>query len=257
MKVLGKGRWKRRVGDSRSARWIVIGILAIVVSGCAGSPLGPPSPVTSQGEEISSLWSVFVAVAAVIGLLVLGLVVFAVIRYRRRRHDGDLPPQFRYNIPLEVVYTGVPILIVIILFVITAGVISRVNSVSSNPDLVVKVTGFQWDWQFDYPEYGISVVGEPGSNPTLVLPVDQDIQLELTSADVIHSFYVPEFMEKRDVFPGRIDKIDVHLTEEGEFVGRCAEFCGTYHDRMLFNVRAVSSAEFETWVSEQTKVSNG
>jgi len=257
MKVPERDPWVIRVAGSTHIRWVGVVALATLLSGCSGSSLGPPSPVTTQGKDISSLWSVFVSVAAVVGLLVMGLIVFAIIRYRRRSDDEELPPQFRYNIPLEVIYTGVPILIVIVLFVLTAGVITRVNSVAPDPDLVVKVTGFQWDWQFDYPEYGITVVGEPGLDPTLVLPVDEDIQLELTSADVIHSFYVPEFFEKRDVFPGTIDKIDIHLTEEGEYVGRCAEFCGTYHDRMLFNVRAVSAADFEAWVSEQTKVSDG
>ncbi len=240
----------------RAALAVLPAGLAVILSGCAGSSLGPPSPVTIQGEEISSLWSVFVGVAAVIGLLVASLMVYAVIRYRRPRGD-ELPPQFKYNIPLEVVYTGVPIVIVAILFALTAGVITRVNRVAADPDLVVEVTGFQWNWRFEYPDYAITIVGEPGANPVLVLPTDQTVRLELTSADVIHSFYVPDFLEKRDLLPGTVQQLDLVITQEGEFVGRCAEFCGTFHDRMLFDVRAVSPADFETWAKQQAEVQGG
>jgi cytochrome c oxidase subunit 2 len=250
----GQVRSATTCGRPTMGRWLSVVAVAVgspvVLSGCAGTRLGPPSPVTSQGEEISSLWSVFVSVAAVIGLLVFGLIVFAGIRYRRRRQE-QLPPQFRYNVPLEVLYTGVPIVIVGVLFAITAGVITRVNAVSANPDLVVEVTGFQWGWRFHYPDSDITVIGEPGQDPVLVVPTDRTIRLELTSVDVIHSFYVPDFLEKRDLFPGSTEEIDLVVTEEGEYVGRCAEFCGTYHDRMLFLVRAVSPASFQTWVDER------
>jgi cytochrome c oxidase subunit 2 len=239
----GPGRWPL-------AATAFLAVLAL--TGCSGSELGPPSPVTEQGRHIDGLWLVFAWVAGVIGIIVWALIGWASVRYRRRNRDG-LPPQFRYNVPLEIIYTGIPILIVGVLFVLTYNVINRVNALSPNPDVTVEVTGFQWDWQFHYPEYDITVTGVPGQPPVLVLPTDETVRLELTSADVIHSFYVPDFLEKRDVIPGTVEKLDVTITEPGTFQGRCAEFCGVYHDRMTFTVQAVSPDDFAAWAADQTK----
>lgn len=233
-------------------RWPVVLLAALILAGCSGSEFGPPAPVTEQGTHIDRLWLIFAWVAGVIGILVWGLIGWAVVRYRRRNRE-TLPPQFRYNVPLEIVYTGIPVIIVIVLFVLTFDVINKVNAVSASPDLTVEVTGFQWDWQFHYPEYDITITGAPDEQPVLVLPTDETIRLELTSADVIHSFYVPDFLEKRDVIPGTVEELDVKITEPGTFQGRCAEFCGVYHDRMTFSVEAVTPAAFEAWAADQTK----
>lgn len=248
----GRGRsgmTQVRIGRSL---WPITLLAALTLTACSGSELGPPTPVTEQGRSIDGLWLVFAWVAGVIGILVWGLIGWATIKYRRRNRDA-LPPQFRYNVPLEVVYTGIPIVIVCVLFLLTFNVINRVNAVAATPDLTVEVTGFQWDWQFHYPEYDITITGAPDQPPVLVLPTDETIRLELTSADVIHSFYVPEFLEKRDVIPGTVEEMDVTITEPGTFQGRCAEFCGVYHDRMTFSVEAVSPTDFEAWAADQTK----
>jgi len=233
---------------SASAR---LGLLmfALLLSGCAGDRLGPLEPATQQGQRIAGLWDIFVWIAAAIGILVWGLIGWSIIRYRRKDAEG-LPRQTRYNVPLEIIYTTIPIFIVVGLFFFTKGVINDVDALSESPDLVVEVTGFQWSWQFTYPEQGIVVTGSPGVQPVMVVPIGKTIRLELTSRDVVHSFFVPDFMEKRDVFPGDIQKLDLVVEEPGVYQGRCAEFCGVFHDRMLFQVKAVSPEEFDAWVAE-------
>jgi cytochrome c oxidase subunit 2 len=233
---------------SASAR---LGLLmfALLLSGCAGDRLGPLEPATQQGQRIAGLWDIFVWIAAAIGILVWGLIGWSIIRYRRKDAEG-LPRQTRYNVPLEIIYTTIPILIGVGLFFFTKGVINDVDALSESPDLVVEVTGFQWSWQFTYPEQGIVVTGSPGVQPVMVVPIGKTIRLELTSRDVVHSFFVPDFMEKRDVFPGDIQKLDLVVEEPGVYQGRCAEFCGVFHDRMLFQVKAVSPEEFDAWVAE-------
>jgi cytochrome c oxidase subunit 2 len=229
-----------------------LGVAALFLAGCAGSPAGPARPVTEQANRMAWLWSVFLWVAVCIGVLVWGLIVWSIIRYRRKRDETDLPGQFRSNVRLEIIYTGIPIIIVFVLFLFTSGVIGDVNRISDNPDLVVEVTGFQWSWQFTYPDEGITVTGAPDRQPVLVMPVDETVRLELTSLDVIHSFFVPDFLEKRDVFPGTVQELDLKVTEPGTYQGRCAEFCGIYHDRMLFQVEVVTRSEFDAWVASQT-----
>jgi cytochrome c oxidase subunit 2 len=225
-------------------------LLALLLAGCTGSRLGPSSPVTEQGGRIANLWDVFVWIAAFIGILVWGLIGWSILRYRRKNAEG-LPRQTRYNVPLEIIYTAIPVVIVAVLFFLTRGVIHDVDALSESPDLVVEVTAFQWSWQFTYPEQGIVVTGAPGQQPVMVVPTGETIRLELTSRDVVHSFFVPDFMEKRDVFPGNVQKLDVVVQEAGVYQGRCAEFCGVFHDRMLFQVKAVSPEEFDAWVAEE------
>jgi cytochrome c oxidase subunit 2 len=236
-------------------RVLVFGLIAggaLLVSGCAGSPVGPEAPVTRQADRMGWLWSVFVWTAVFIGLLVWGLIIWSIIRYRKTPQDVQLPRQFRNNVPLEILYTGVPVIIVIGLFIFTARVINDVNHLAASPDLVVEVTAFQWDWQFNYPDHGITITGSAEQEPVLVVPTNQTVRLELTSKDVVHSFFVPAFLEKRDIFPGTVQQIDLEVTEPGTYQGRCAEFCGIYHDRMLFQVEALSPAEFESWIAAQT-----
>jgi cytochrome c oxidase subunit II len=230
--------------------------MALLAGGCAGNQLGPETPVTEQAGRIAGLWSLFVWVAAFIGILVWGLIGWSILRYRRKNKEG-LPSQFRYNVPLEILWTGIPIVIVVILFLFTNRVINTVDTVSQSPDLVVEVTAFQWSWQFTYPEQGIVVTGTPGEQPVMVVPTGETIRLELTSKDVVHSFFVPAFLEKRDVFPGMVQKLDIVVNDPGTYQGRCAEFCGVFHDRMLFQVEAVSPDEFQAWVSEQTNKEGG
>ena len=113
------------------------------------------------------------------------------------------------------------------------------------------VTGLQWGWRFQYPESDVTVVGDAHHPPTLVLPAGRTIGFDLVSVDVIHSFYVPAFLDKRDVVPGEENRVDVTTTRPGRFSGLCAEFCGLDHARMGFTVDVVPPSEFEAWLVAQ------
>jgi cytochrome c oxidase subunit II len=169
-----------------------------------------------------------------------------------------LPRQTAYNLPLEIVYTIIPFVIIAVLFFYTVVVQNRVQERSDDPDLTVAVNAFKWNWQFVYPETAdeggepVDTIGTSEEIPILVLPTGQDIRFELASADVIHSFWVPEFLFKLDIIPGnengRDNAFEVLVEEEGAYVGRCAELCGTYHAFMNFEVRAVSPDAFEDYI---------
>jgi cytochrome c oxidase subunit II len=190
-------------------------------------------------------------VAIGVGAVVYALIIGVAIAYRRRSGDEGLPPQTRYNIPLEVMYTVIPLLIVIVLFVFTFRTEVAVDHVSKTPAVVVNVTGFQWQWRFDYST-GVSVVGGPGRIPTMVLPVGQVVQINLFAQDVIHSFFVPAFLFKRDAIPGVHNRFDITIPKAGTYRGECAEYCGLDHGDMTFYVKAVSAGEFRAWLASGT-----
>jgi cytochrome c oxidase subunit 2 len=223
--------------------------LVLVLAGCGGD-LGLPSPVTSQGAESRDLWRIFVVIAVVIGLIVYGLIVFVLIRSRRRRaRDELMPSQRQYNVPIEIVYTAIPIVIVGVLLGLSIRTERHVTSTSDHPDLRVKVVGFQWQWQFAYQGSPVVVTGVPGKDPVLVLPTDRTVRLELSSPDVVHSFWVPHFIEKRDLIPAVDNAIDVKVTEPGRWDGVCSEFCGLDHTKMRFSVQAVPGPQFDAWLA--------
>jgi heme/copper-type cytochrome/quinol oxidase subunit 2 len=130
-------------------------------------------------------------------------------------------------------------------------VLTEVEAVSDEPAVTVDVSGFQWQWTFDYPAEGLSYTGAGDEGPEMVLPVDEPVLIRLQALDVIHSFYVPQFFRKLDVVPGRVNQFEVTITEEGTFGGQCAEFCGLAHDAMYFTVRAVDRAAYDQWVAEE------
>ena len=214
---------------------------------------GVPEPASRQGEDILDLWRILLAAGVALGVLVTGLVLWAVVRYRRPAGagDGDLPKQTGANIPIEVFYTVVPLIVVAVLFTITMRTQERVNALSDTTDLQVEVTGFQWGWRFHYPAQGVTVVSDANDPPTLVLPVDANVRLAVETVDVIHSFFVPAFLVKQDMIPGVDNDIEVRTTEPGRYPGVCAEFCGLDHWRMTFEVEVVSPAEFQSFVAEQ------
>jgi cytochrome c oxidase subunit 2 len=208
------------------------------------------NPVTEQGTTFEDLWPVFLIGAALIVLLIWALTVWSVVKYRRRRDTEGLPDQTQYHVPLEVLYTAIPVVIVAALFVLSVRGENDVNELSPDPDLTVEVLGFQWQWQFRYLDEDVLVAGIPDRPPTMVLPVGSTVRLRLIADDVVHSFWVPEFFTKRDLIPGRVNEIDVEVTEEGRWVGRCAEFCGLDHAEMRFAVEGVSSATYEQWLRD-------
>lgn len=223
--------------------------MAVAFSGCGGSRFWAPDPVTREGDKILRLWQGSTIAAMLVGALVWGLVGYVVFKYRRR--NDDVPRQNPYNVPVEAVYTVAPLLVVAVLFAFTYGTQRQVVSTSGKPDLIVDVTGFQWQWQFHYPQEEITVTGTPGTPPTLVLPVGQTVRFRLESSDVVHSFWVPRFLSKRDLIPGVDNEVQVEVKEAGIWIGRCAEFCGLDHYKMTFSVRAVPPDEFRRWVTEQ------
>ncbi len=219
------------------------------------------SPGTEQGEAIADLWHWAWIAALAVGVLMWGLMFYVSVRYRRRSAD-EVPVQTRYNLPLEVLYTIAPVFMVIGFFYWTVTVQDEVMHHVDNPDRMVEVTAQQWSWTFNHSdgdaEAGGPVVYEAGTAsqiPTLMLPVDETIEFKLSSPDVIHSFWIPGFLMKMDVIPGQSgedrNSFQVHTTKLGDFRGKCAELCGTYHSRMIFDVKVVTAEEYDAYLAEQ------
>lgn len=216
---------------------------------------GLPEASSEQAIHIGNLWVGSWIASMIIGILVWGLMGWAFIRYRRK-HSGEVPKQTRYNLPLEIMYTIVPFLIVGVLFFYTVQTQDKVldTSQTSPRAHTVNVVAQKWSWSFNYMDGadGETVwdAGTVERTPDLYLPVGETVTFNLNSPDVIHSFWVPSFYMKLDVIPGRTNTFQVTPNKEGTFAGKCAELCGTYHSAMLFNVKVVSQAEFEQKMAE-------
>ncbi len=239
---------------SRLRPFLTLCTTAALLSACELPSFGAPDPASEEGRDIYTLWQGSVVVALVVGAFVLGLIGYVLIRFRR--HNDDVPRQNPYNIPIEITYTITPLLIVAALFAFSWRTEVDVSEVGDQPDVSLRIVGFQWQWQFSYldenGEVEAELIGDgTGDPPELVLPVDSTIQFDLVANDVNHSFWVPEFLEKRDLIPGIENVIEVDTTREGTYEGRCAEFCGLDHWRMQFSVRIVPQAEYDTWLAEQ------
>jgi cytochrome c oxidase subunit 2 len=233
----------------RRALLAVLAVVALaLVPGC-GDDFGMPSPASDNGGHVLGLWKGAVLAGFAVAALIWALVVWSILRYRRR--NDDLPSQSPYNIPLEIAYTVAPLVIVAVLFGFTVVTQEKVTGAEKRPDLEVEVIGFQWSWEFRYSDLGVDVKSTGDDDPVLVLPVGSVVRFDLVAEDVNHSFWVPEFLEKRDLIPRVDNHIDVEVTRAGEWTGRCAEFCGLQHWAMRFGVRAVPQAEFDRWVREQ------
>lgn len=234
----------------------------MLATGCTGEAAkwergGWPAPVTKQGRDALHLWQGALVASLIVGGLVLLMIVGAAVLFRLRSAD-QMPRQVRYNLPIEVMYTFIPIVVVSILFYFTAIGENNEDKISKAPALQMGVVGFQWSWQFNYLTQGLSITGRPGDPPQLVVPTDEPIHFYLTSPDVIHSFWVVPFLFKRDVIPGHPNEFEVTVTTPGTFQGRCAEYCGVDHDRMLFTVKALPKHQYAQWLaSAKTAASAG
>jgi len=237
---------RRRALVGRAAP-VLAGFAALLCPAC--SSFGAPAGGTTQGEDINDLWRIFFVAGLVVAGIVIGLILWCVVRYRRRDGDEELPPQRGANVPIEIVYTVLPIATVFALFALTYTADHRVEGLAPNPAVTIHVTGFQWQWRFDYVDAGVTVLGSPGQEPQMVLPMGETVRIELTSSDVIHSFYVPGFLFKRDAIPGRTTAFDFRADRLGVYRGECAEFCGLDHAYMNFSVRVVSPGAFEAWLA--------
>jgi cytochrome c oxidase subunit 2 len=240
--------------SARIARIAVIPAVVLLASGCTGEAAkwergGWPEPVTKQGRDALHLWQGALIASLVVGGLVLVMIIGAAALFWRRSPD-QVPRQVRYNLPIEVLYTFIPVVVVSVLFYFTAIGENREDKIVDTPNtLQMGVVGFQWSWQFNYLKDGLSITGRPGEPPQLVVPTQTPIHFYLTSPDVIHSFWVVPFLFKRDVIPGHPNEFEVTVTKPGTFQGRCAEYCGVDHARMLFTVRALPPADYAKWLA--------
>ena len=218
--------------------------------------LAMPEPATDRAPLIDELWRWSWLAAMLVGVLVWGLILFAVFKYRRRS-DDEVPVQTRYNLPIEILYTIAPVVMVLVFFYFTVQTQNDVLAEASETgesEHTIKVVGQKWSWSFNYMEEdavdgeNVYTAGTPAEIPTLVLPVDESVTVELSSPDVIHSFWVPAFLMKMDVVPGRDNSFSFTPTREGDYDGKCAELCGSYHSRMLFNVDVVSRDQYDEYL---------
>ncbi|MFE9396168.1 cytochrome c oxidase subunit II [Streptomyces flavidovirens] len=290
----GSDRSSRRPMRRKLLQVLTAGVVLATASGCSYTwedfpRLGMPTPVTEEAPIILSLWQGSWAAALVTGVLVWGLILWSVFFHRRSRTKVEVPPQTRYNMPIEALYTVVPLIIVSVLFYFTARDESKLLALEDKPAHTVNVVGFQWSWGFNYVENvdgdaatgaklpkelnaipdmytkqfpegaeGVYAVGTPGERnpqngnpgPTLWLPKGEKVRFVLTSRDVIHSFWVVPFLMKLDVIPGHTNVFEVTPTREGTFRGKCAELCGVDHSRMLFNVKVVSPERYQQHLKE-------
>jgi cytochrome c oxidase subunit II len=217
-----------------------------------------PEGAANFSDSVISFWQWTWIAALIVGVMTWGLILFAAIHYRRR-HADEIPVQTRYNLPMELLYTVAPVVVVLVFFkfVIDTQNETPYDGKNQGGDHNITVVGQQWSWTFNYVKDdaldGQTTVfesGTPQDPPTLYLPVGESVHFQLRSPDVIHSFWVPAFTYKLDIIPGRSNDFSMTPVREGTFEGRCAELCGTYHSRMLFNVEVVSAEEFAQHLQE-------
>jgi cytochrome c oxidase subunit 2 len=248
---------------SRLARLAALGLLGVAtLTGCDMPNnefwrFGWPEGITDESVAMRELWTGSVIAALIVGAVVWGLIFYSMVAHRKR--SDELPRQTAYNLPLEIAYTIAPFLIIAGLFFFTVVTQNEVLERSDEPDETIAVNAFKWNWQFVYPDTEgtdgdpVDTVGSSTEIPVLVVPTDRSIRFEVASADVMHSFWVPEFLFKLDVIPGnengRDNVFEVTVREEGAYVGRCAELCGTYHAYMNFEVRAVSGDDYDAYLA--------
>ncbi len=225
----------------RTLGYVAVPAVSSVIAGCTASP------VTVEADQVRGLYDIFLVAAGAVFVVVAGLIGWSIVRYRSRG-STELPAQTRTNLALELIWWALPTALVIGLFIASAQVLGQVDR-TADPSVNVRVDASQWQWRFTYLTQGVVISGAPGNPPELVLPVGERIGLELVTDDVIHAFFVPRFLVKRDLVPGITNHLDLTINAEGTYSGQCAEFCGLLHDRMLFTVRAVTASEFATWLA--------
>lgn len=256
---------------NRRSRWIaapIAVVVALVLAGCTQTQLQgwmPSEPgLTNHVDRIMGLWTTSWIVLLGVGLLTWGLMIWAGIAYRRRKGQTGLPVQLRYHMPIEIFFTVVPVILVAGFFAFTARDQAIIEEPIEDPDYSITVYGKRWAWDFVYeregqdPVYyqGLQAMNDPetgqidaDSLPTLYLPTDSSIEITLEARDVAHSFWVIEFLYKKDMLPGVTNHMYFETgSEEQVLRGKCAELCGEYHSLMLFNVELVSPAEYDAYL---------
>ena len=235
-------------------------LLAGCSQGIENGALPSTPEITNQTGPIITLWNGSWIAALVVGVITWGLILWCIAVYRKRKGDEKLPVQTRVHLPLELMYTLVPLMAIGVLFKYTAEDIQFLTDVSAEPDIEIQVVGKQWSWDFNYlsddvfdPGVQAQLTGEEGVEetlPTLYLPVDERVHFYLDSRDVIHSFWIPAFLYKEDTVPGKTNEWQVTPTEVGTYQGKCAELCGEFHASMLFNVEVVERDVYDAKMQE-------
>lgn len=245
---------------------------ALLLTGCTQTELNGYLPFEKDGgfatnhtSSIIGLWVTSWIVLLIVGAISWGLMAWAMVVYRRRKGETGLPVQLRYNMPIETLFTVVPLIITVGFFAFTAKTMTDIET-PNNATRVVQVIGKQWSWDFNYTNenvYDSGIQYQDGANagteaslPTLYLEENVPVEIDLTSRDVIHSFWVVEFLYKKDMFPGRVNRIYFTPTHTGTYMGKCAELCGEFHSVMLFNVKVVPTAEYQKHIADLKAAGN-
>ena len=219
--------------------------LAVLLSACQSSPTFLNSASSISGHE-ASLYRINLILALVVFVLVEGVLIWILIRDRKQPGDQSLPRQIYGNTRLEVIWTVIPILLVIVLFILTVQTVNAVSAPShQSTDLNLRIVGHRWWWEFDYLDQEVATANE------LHIPVGKTVQVSLELVDVIHSFWVPQLSGKTDVIPGQHNTMWLKGDQVGVYLGQCAEFCGTEHALMRFKVFVDLQDDFDTWVANQ------
>lgn len=246
----------------RATVLLAVALLALGAT-VASAQTGMPEPITDEADKIHNLWNFTLAIAVVVFIGVEGAILWAVFRYRKR--SDEMPAQTHGSTLIEIIWTTIPVLIVIALFAYSFIVLRQVENSADDEDLTVHVQAFQFGWQFtlDMNDLGtntpdrnaegqISILGSGAGaeKPILRIPVDEPVEFVLQSDDVIHSFYVRNFLYKLDVIPGRDNRFVITAREIGEYHAQCAELCGLDHALMQFELHVLSRQDFDAWVAE-------
>jgi cytochrome c oxidase subunit 2 len=269
---------QNRTGSRRKQITTITGLAlagALALTGCSPEVqkgwLPTERGTTNHTDRIMDLWVNSWIAALAVGVITWGLMIWCIVAYRRRKGTVGFPRQNSFNLPLEVFYLTIPLFMVLVFFYFTDRDQQAIDNRSQPADVVVDVRGKQWAWDFNYKqgevitadvyEAGVQahLTGEEVDKeklPTLYLPVNRSVDLELNARDVIHSFWVPAFLQKRDMIPGKTNYIRFTPTKEGTYDGKCAELCGEYHSEMLFRVKVVSESEFQAHMDDLREAGN-
>ena len=240
------------VKPTRPFLWaLLLAPLTLLFTGCAKvSGLGYEEGVTSVNDISLSLWQGAWIAGGVVGVFTLILILWPAVFHRAKASKGEFPKQTQYNVPVEVAYTIIPFIIVAVLFYYTAVKQTEIVEKTSNYKHEILVDGFQWSWQFSYPEAGPKAVvtGTPAQPPTLYVPLGEKVRYTITSNDVVHGFWIPAFMIQMQNLPGVTNYLEFTANKLGTYPGRCNILCGRNHSQMLFSVKVVTPAEYKTYL---------
>ncbi|AIQ10984.1 cytochrome c oxidase subunit II [Paenibacillus durus] len=234
----------------QSARRLLplIAVFGMVLAGCGREDLSVLRPQGPAAESSLGLMKLAISIMIVVLLIVFSIAAYVMIRFRRKPGQNGIPEQTHGSFKLEVLWTVIPLILVIVLAVPTVRTVFALgdNHSGDKNAIKVKVTGHQYWWEFEYPDYGIKTAQD------LIIPAGKDIAFELTTNDVLHSFWVPSLSGKIDTNPtGATNRFSFSAPKEGVFRGKCAELCGPSHGFMEFKVKAVSNDEFNQWIEAQ------